>query len=46
MRNRIPDRNAVFKLQHGLSASDMHYRNNEIVEMEQDANKAGKEKET
>ena len=46
MRNRIPDRNAVFKLQHGLSASDMQCRNNEIVEMEQDANKAGKEKET
>ena len=43
MRNRIPDCNAVLELRHGLSASDMQYRNNETVEMGQDANKAGKE---
>ena len=43
MRNRILDCNAVFELRHGLSASDMQYRNNEIVEMGQDANKAGEE---
>ena len=46
MRNRIPDRNAVLELRHGLSASDMQYRNNEIMEMGQDANKAGEEEET
>ena len=46
MRNRILDCNAVLELRHGLSASDMQCRNNEIVEMEQDANKAGKEEET
>ena len=46
MRNRIPDCNAVLELRHGLSASDMQYRNNETVEMGQDANKAGKEEET
>ena len=39
MRNRILDCNAVLELRHGLSASDMQCRNNEIV----DANKAGKE---
>ncbi len=41
--NRLPDCDAVLELRHGLSASDMQYRNNEIVEMGQDANKAGEE---